>query len=134
MHNNATDCLSASKKLWHFWYSIFTRKISHNLKSSFDFQFANLFQHNSSAEWCLYISEWASGNWDLSNIRVTTKVAVNALLGDTPTLVEYGSAIMHNLGTREVKAAVRIFKAFYCCIKDTAVILATNISLALFSF
>ena len=56
----------------------------------------------------MYISEWASGNWDLSNIRVTTKVAVNSLLGDTPTLVEYGSAIMHNLGTREVKAAVRI--------------------------
>ena len=74
----------------------------------FFFQFANLFEHNSSAEWCLYISEWASGNWDLSNIRVTTKVAVNALLGDTPTLVDYGSAIMHNLGTREVKAAVRI--------------------------
>ena len=44
----------------------------------------------------------------LSNIRVTTKVAVQALLGDTPTLVEYGSALMHNLGTREVKAAVRI--------------------------
>jgi len=64
--------------------------------------FANLFEHNSSAEWCLYISEWAAGNWDLSNIRVTTKVAVNALLGDTPTLVDYGSAIMHNLGTREV--------------------------------
>ena len=76
------------------------------------FQFANLFEHNSSAEWCLYISEWAAGNWDLSNIRVTTKVAVNALLGDTPTLVDYGSAIMHNLGTREVKAAVRI-TAFY---------------------
>ena len=45
---------------------------------------------------------------DFSNIRVTTKVAVNALLGDTPTLVEYGTAIMHNLGTREVKAAVGI--------------------------
>ena len=44
----------------------------------------------------------------LSNIRVTTKVAVCALLGDTPALVEYGSALMHNLGTREVKAVVRI--------------------------
>ena len=43
-----------------------------------------------------------------SNIRITTKVAVHALLGDTPTLVDYGSALMHNLGTREVKAAVRI--------------------------
>lgn len=50
---------------------------------------------------------------DKSNIRVTTKVAVCALLGDTPTLVEYGSAIMHNLGTREVKAAVRILFCFF---------------------
>jgi len=64
--------------------------------------FANLFEHNSSAEWCLYISEWGTGNMGASNIRITTKVAVHALLGDTPTLVEYGSAIMHNLGTREV--------------------------------
>jgi len=64
--------------------------------------FANLFEHNSSAEWCLYISEWGRDSLGLSNIRVTTKVAVNALLGDTPTLVEYGSALMHNLGTREV--------------------------------
>ena len=45
----------------------------------------------------------------ISNIRVTTKVAVNALLGDTPTLQNYGSAIMHNLATKEVKAAVCIF-------------------------
>ena len=92
----------------------FGEKIMKNyLKNIFVlFQFANLFEHNSSAEWCLYISEWAAGNWDLSNIRVTTKVAVNALLGDTPTLVDYGSAIMHNLGTREVKAAVRIILIF----------------------
>lgn len=64
--------------------------------------FANLFEHNSSAEWCLYISEWGQGNMGASNIRITTKVAVHALLGDTPTLVDYGSALMHNLGTREV--------------------------------
>lgn len=38
----------------------------------------------------------------LSNIRVTTKVAVNALLGDTPALVDYGSALMANLATKEV--------------------------------
>jgi hypothetical protein len=40
--------------------------------------------------------------------RVTTKVAVNALLGDTPALQDYGTAIMHNLGTKEVKAVVCI--------------------------
>jgi desumoylating isopeptidase 1 len=49
-------------------------------------QFANLFETNSASEWLLYISEWTSGSMDLSNIRVTTKVAVNALLGDTPAL------------------------------------------------
>ena len=78
------------------------------------FQFANLFENNSSAEWTLYISEWSSGNSSMeqSNIRVTTKVAVNALLGDTPTLQEYGSAIMHNLGTKEVNSAVRIFNSY----------------------
>ena len=70
------------------------------------FQFANLFETNSSSEWLLYISEWTQGNLGLSNIRVTTKVAVNALLGDTPALQDYGSAIMHNLATKEVKAAV----------------------------
>merc|ERR1712038_1502237 len=64
--------------------------------------FANLFENNSSSEWLLYISEWNHNGQDLSNIRVTTKVAVNALLGDTPALQNYGSAIMHNLGTKEV--------------------------------
>ena len=74
------------------------------------FQYANLFENNSSSEWLLYISEWTQGSLDLSNIRVTTKVAVNALLGDTPTLQNYGSAIMHNLATKEVKAVVCILR------------------------
>ncbi|XP_040568962.1 uncharacterized protein [Lepeophtheirus salmonis] len=64
--------------------------------------FANLFETNSASEWLLYISEWDLGSQALSNIRVTTKVAVNALLGDTPALQNYGAAIMHNLGTKEV--------------------------------
>ena len=86
----------------------FCQKVAMYFNFLFSFQFANLFENNSSAEWTLYISEWATpgSSMDLSNIRVTTKVAVNALLGDTPTLQEYGSAIMYNLGTKEVKAAV----------------------------
>ena len=32
---------------------------------------------------------------------------MNALLGDTPQLVDYGSALMSNLATKEVKSAVR---------------------------
>lgn len=66
-----------------------------------------MFETNSASEWLLYISEWPGKGMELSNIRVTTKVAVNALLGDTPTLQDYGSAIMHNLATKEVKAVVR---------------------------
>jgi len=66
--------------------------------------FCNLFETGSASEWLLYISEWEApgGGLPLSNIRVTTKVAVNALLGDTPQLVEYGSALMANLSTKEV--------------------------------
>merc|ERR1712019_85142 len=66
--------------------------------------FCNLFETASASEWLMYISEWEApgGGLPLSNIRVTTKVAVNALLGDTPALVDYGSALMANLGTREV--------------------------------
>jgi len=66
--------------------------------------FCNLFETGSASEWTLYISEWDApgGGLPLSNIRVTTKVAVNSLLGDTPTLVEYGSALMANLSTKEV--------------------------------
>jgi len=66
--------------------------------------FCNLFETGSASEWLLYISEWEApgGGLPLSNIRVTTKVAVNALLGDTPTLVEYGTALMSNLATKEV--------------------------------
>jgi len=66
--------------------------------------FCNLFETASASEWLLYISEWDNpgGGLPLSNIRVTTKVAVNALLGDTPALVDYGSALMANLATKEV--------------------------------
>lgn len=39
-----------------------------------------MFEHLSPSEWLLYISEWQDGAQQTSNIRVTTKVAVNALL------------------------------------------------------
>merc|ERR1712032_1433322 len=70
--------------------------------------FCNLFETASASEWLMYISEWDApgGGLPLSNIRVTTKVAVNALLGDSPDLVNYGSALMANLGDKEVKAVV----------------------------
>ncbi|XP_059475230.1 uncharacterized protein LOC132196525 isoform X2 [Neocloeon triangulifer] len=64
--------------------------------------FANLFENLSSSEWLLYISEWQYCNNTLSNIRVTTKVAVNSLLSDNTTLQDRGSAILHNLACKEV--------------------------------
>ncbi|XP_059353046.1 uncharacterized protein LOC130697945 isoform X3 [Daphnia carinata] len=64
----------------------------------------NLFENGSSSEWLLYISEWTAPHTTspLSNIRVTTKVAVTALLSDNPLLQDRGSAIIYNLAIKEV--------------------------------
>ncbi|XP_039289853.1 uncharacterized protein LOC111051004 isoform X10 [Nilaparvata lugens] len=61
----------------------------------------NLFENISSSEWMLYISEWQLGTTQISNIRVTTKVAVNSLLSDNADLKDRGSAIVHNLACKE---------------------------------
>ncbi|XP_063240536.1 uncharacterized protein LOC134541218 isoform X2 [Bacillus rossius redtenbacheri] len=61
----------------------------------------NLFENLSSSEWLLYISEWQYCNASVSNIRVTTKVAVNALLSGGDRLRDYGTAIVHNLACKE---------------------------------
>jgi len=73
-------------------------------QESLAMMFCNLFETASASQWLVYISEWDApgGGLPLSNIRVTTKVAVNALLGDSPALVDYGSALMANLTTKEV--------------------------------
>ncbi|KAK7868449.1 hypothetical protein R5R35_011202 [Gryllus longicercus] len=61
----------------------------------------NMFENLSSSEWLLYISEWQYCNATISNIRVTTKVAVHSLLSDQPVLQDRGSAIIHNLACKE---------------------------------
>ncbi|XP_054282569.1 uncharacterized protein LOC128999867 isoform X2 [Macrosteles quadrilineatus] len=66
----------------------------------------NLFENLSSSEWLLYISEWSYCGQQISNIRVTTKVAVNSLLADDAELRDRGSAIVHNLACKEVKTVV----------------------------
>ena len=66
----------------------------------------NLFESTSSSEWLLYISEWAYDRQTLSNARVTTKVAVSALLSPHTQIQDKGTAIMHNLASKEVKSAV----------------------------
>ncbi|CAL8113708.1 unnamed protein product [Orchesella dallaii] len=69
----------------------------------------NLFENLSTSEWLLYISEWEtvgvnSGVSVTSNIRVTTKVAVHALL--CKELRDVGSALVYNMVAKEVKTAV----------------------------
>ena len=61
------------------------------------------------SEWLLYISEWTLDNattTNLSNVKVTTKVAVSSLLGETSSLQDYGTAIVHNFSAKEVKSVV----------------------------
>lgn len=67
-----------------------------------------MFENLSSSEWLLYISEWTYNNQQISNIRVTTKVAVHSLLADLPILQEYGAAVIYNLACKEVKTVVCI--------------------------
>jgi len=68
----------------------------------------NLFENSSSSEWLLYISEWTAPHTTsaLSNIRVTTKVAVTSLLSDSAVLRERGTALIKNLAGMEVKTVV----------------------------
>ncbi|KMQ95448.1 hypothetical protein RF55_4339 [Lasius niger] len=63
---------------------------------------ANMFENLSSSEWLLYISEWQHHNQSISNIRVTTKVAVHSLLSNSEDLQIRGAAIIHNLACKEV--------------------------------
>ncbi|XP_011347523.1 uncharacterized protein LOC105285190 isoform X3 [Ooceraea biroi] len=67
---------------------------------------ANMFENLSSSEWLLYISEWQHQNQGISNIRVTTKVAVHSLLSNEEDLQIRGAAIIHNLACKEVKTVV----------------------------
>ncbi|XP_023314419.1 uncharacterized protein LOC106648391 isoform X1 [Trichogramma pretiosum] len=67
---------------------------------------ANLFENLSSSEWLMYISEWQYQNQNISNIRVTTKLAVHSLLSDSEDLQMRGTAVIHNLACKEVKTVV----------------------------
>lgn len=66
----------------------------------------NLFENLSSSEWLLYISLWQHKNQRINNIRVTTKVAIHALLSTSIDLQIRGAAIIHNLACKEVKTVV----------------------------
>ncbi|CAK9826509.1 Desumoylating isopeptidase 1 [Anthophora retusa] len=62
---------------------------------------ANMFENLSSSEWLLYISEWQHQAQNISNISVTTKVAVHSLLSNSVDLQIRGAAIIHNLACKE---------------------------------
>ncbi|XP_053687433.1 uncharacterized protein LOC128736941 [Sabethes cyaneus] len=66
----------------------------------------NLFENDNASEWLLYISEWSYNNQTTSNIRATTKVAVHCLLATCPRLKDIGTALVHNLASKEVKTVV----------------------------
>ncbi|CAK1547369.1 unnamed protein product [Leptosia nina] len=66
----------------------------------------NLFENTSSSEWLLYISEWEYRGHALSNIRVTTKVCVQCMLSEQTDLREYGTALLYNIASKEVKTVV----------------------------
>lgn len=76
-------------------------------------QLANMFENLSSSEWLLYISEWQHQSQSISNIRVTTKVAVHSLLSNSEDLQIRGAAIIHNLACKEVKTVVCILSRPY---------------------
>jgi len=80
----------------------------------------NLFENSSTSEWLLYISEWQLGSGSVSNIRVTTKVAVNSLLSEDKVLQDRGTALVHNLACKEVKTVVCIYY-FYIYIIHTVI-------------
>ena len=62
----------------------------------------------SQPRWLFNSCEW------LQFHHVLFQVAVSALLGDTPKLVEYGTALMSNLATKEVAKAFDLFLVSTC--------------------
>uniref|UniRef100_A0A1I8NLF7 Uncharacterized protein n=1 Tax=Stomoxys calcitrans TaxID=35570 RepID=A0A1I8NLF7_STOCA len=59
----------------------------------------NLFEHVSP-------SEWEYSGQTLSNIRVTTKVAVHCILSNCPMLKNIGTMMLYNVAIKEVKTVV----------------------------
>lgn len=95
-------------------------EMSHRLNFNYFAQLANMFENLSSSEWLLYISEWQHQCQSISNIRVTTKVAVHSLLSNSEDLQIRGAAIIHNLACKEVKTVV--------CILDIRLTILTHLS------
>ena len=61
--------------------------------------FVNNFSSAKSADWLMYGSPWKlDENGETSNVRITSKVAAFSLVSYTPSLHDYGSALIYNIG------------------------------------
>lgn len=65
----------------------------------------NAFSSTKGSEWIMYGSTWKlSEDSETSNVRVAAKVAGFSLVSYTPSLQEYGSALIYNIALKETKA------------------------------
>jgi len=66
----------------------------------------NNFSTSKGSEWLLYGSPWtvAGNDKEMSNAQITSKVAAYSLVSYTPSLQDYGSAVIYNIALKEAKA------------------------------
>jgi len=65
----------------------------------------NNFSSGKGAEWLMYGSPWKiDEKRETSNVRITSKVAAYSLVSYTPSLQDYGSALIYNIALKEAKA------------------------------
>jgi len=65
----------------------------------------NLFSSARGSEWLMYGSTWKlDDDTETSNVKITAKVAGYSLVSYTPSLQEYGSALIYNIALKETKA------------------------------
>ena len=59
----------------------------------------NNFSSGKGADWLMYGSPWkVDEKEETSNVRITSKVAAYSLVSYTPSLQDYGSAMIYNIG------------------------------------
>jgi len=65
----------------------------------------NNFSSSKGADWLMYGSPWkVEENTETSNVKITSKVAAYSLVSYTPSLQDYGSAMIYNIALKEAKA------------------------------
>eukprot|EP00090_Calanus_glacialis_P003190 TRINITY_DN12342_c0_g1_i2.p1 TRINITY_DN12342_c0_g1~~TRINITY_DN12342_c0_g1_i2.p1 ORF type:complete len:601 (-),score=144.37 TRINITY_DN12342_c0_g1_i2:513-2315(-) len=65
----------------------------------------NNFSSGKGADWLMYGSPWkVDEKEETSNVRITSKVAAYSLVSYTPSLQDYGSAMIYNIALKEAKA------------------------------